>query len=603
MKKLYSLIIASLFIFSASTNLLANKDGSILLTARLSSANEVPAVATKGKGLVTIVIEEDKSMTINGVFDSLTGPVTNCHFHKAAFGVNGSVVLNLLPYVKGNRIYGKIPAATAKPLIADMMADNIYFNVHTTANPGGEIRGQVSLQTDFHFWTIMSGFSEVPVVNTNALGLASVVVSRSLSKVDYKIVVNGLSGPIISAHLHYGSTSVAGPIAFPLSFSGSVLTGSFDLPDLKLIDSLDAGRVYVNIHTTANGGGEIRGQLGFINGAFGFDALIEGAQENPPVTTNAKALMVGWATEALDTMQYAVIYTGLTPNAAHFHNGAVGVNGSVVVALTPYNLAPNAAYVDKIGLSNDNLTKFLKGEMYVNLHTAANGGGEIRGQVSSSILEGMVADMCSKQENPPTTSNAIGAGYLAIDRNKLIAYFSVVTNGLSSNATAAHIHVGAKGVNGNVLTTIGTSTNNSWSGGVILPRTTLADTAVNNLMYFNVHTAANGGGEIRGQIGKALTPDCLPTAIYELNGEQLEVKTFPNPVLETVTLQFESNQKMDAQVVLSDLTGRNVLTKNTTVENGVNQLSVNMNTLSHGIYFLQLKNNGKILFAQKVVKQ
>ncbi len=603
MKKLYSLIISSLLIFSASTNILANKDGSILLTARLSSANEVPAVATKGKGLVTIVLEEDKSMTINGVFDSLSGPVTGCHFHKAAFGVNGSVVLNLLTYVKGNRIYGKIPAATAKPLIADMMADNIYFNVHTTANSGGEIRGQVSLQTDFHFWTIMSGFSEVPVVNTAALGLASVVVSRSLSKVDYKIVVNGLSGPITAAHLHYGSTTVAGPVAFPLNFSGSVLTGSLDLPDLKLIDSLDAGRVYVNVHTAANGGGEIRGQLGFINGAFGFDAIAEGAQENPAVTTNAKALMVGWATNALDTMQYAVLYTGLTPTAAHFHNGVVGVNGAVVVALTPYSLAPNAAYVDKIGLSNDNLTKFLKGEMYVNLHTTANAGGEIRGQVSSSILEGLVGDMCSKQENPPTVSNAIGAGYLAIDRNKLIGYFSVATNGLTSNATAAHIHKGAKGVNGPVYVGFTASSSNAWSGAFIFPTTTAADSAVNGLMYFNAHTAANPGGEIRGQIGKALTPDCLPTAIYELNGEQFEVKAYPNPVLETVTLQFESNQKMDAQVVFSDLTGRNVLTKNMAVENGVNQLSVNMNTLSQGIYFLQLKNNGKILFAQKVVKQ
>ncbi len=604
MKKLYSLIIAFLLLFGASTNLLANKDGSILLTVRLSSANEVPAVATKGKGLVTIVLEEDKSMTINGVFDSLSGPVTGCHFHKAIAGVNGGVVLNLLTYVKGNRIYGKIPAATAKPLIADMMADNIYLNVHTAANLGGEIRGQVTLQTDFHFWTIMTGFSEVPPVNTAALGLASVVVSRSLSKVDYKIVVNGLSGPITGAHLHYGSATVAGPVAFPLTFSGSVLTGSFDLPDLKLIDSLDAGRVYVNIHTAANLGGEIRGQLGFINGAIGFDALIEGAQENPPVTTNAKGLMVGWATDALDTMQYAVLYTGLTPNGAHFHSGVVGVNGPVVVALTPYNLAPNAAYVDKIGLSNDNLTKFLKGEMYVNLHSAANAGGEIRGQVSTSILEGLVSDLCSKQENPPTVSNAMGVGYLAIDRNKLYGFFNVVTTGLTSNATAAHIHLGAKGINGSVLVGLGTSTNNSWGGGVLFPRTTLADTAINNgLMYFNVHTAANGGGEIRGQIGKALTPDCLPTAIYELNGEQLEVKTFPNPVLETVTLQFDSNQKMDAQVVLSDLTGRNVLTKNTTVENGVNQLNVNMNTLSQGIYFLQLKNNGKILFAQKVVKQ
>ena len=602
MKKLYSLIIASLLIFSASTNLFANKDGRILLTAQLSSANEVPAVATKGKGLVTIVLEEDRSLTINGVFDSLSGPVTGCHFHKAIAGVNGGVVINLLSYVKGNRIYGQVSAATAKPIIAAMMSDSIYFNVHTAANTGGEIRGQVRLQTDFHYWAIMSGFSEVPPVSTSAVGLASVVLSRSLTKVEYKVVVNGLSGAITGAHLHYGSSSVAGPVAFTLTSNGNVLSGILDLPDTKLVDSLRAGRVYVNVHTAANTGGEIRGQLSIVNGAFGFDGLMDGAQEVPAVTTNAKGLMVGYANYALDTMQYAVIYTGLTPSAAHFHNAAAGVAGPVVVALTPYNFAPNA-YVDRIALSNDNLNKFLKGEMYANIHTSANAGGEIRGQVSSSIHEGLVGDMCSKQENPPTTSTAIGAGYFSIDRNKLLGYYSVVTNGLTSNATAAHIHKGAKGVNGGVYIGFTASTSNAWSGTFLFPATTAADSAINGLMYFNVHTAANTGGEIRGQIGKVLTPDCLPTAIYELNGEQLEVKTFPNPVLENVMLQFESNQKMDAQVVLSDLTGRNVLTKNTTVENGVNQLSVNMNTLSHGIYFLQLKNNGKILFAQKVVKQ
>ena len=122
-------------------------------------------------------------------------------------------------------------------------------------------------------------------------------------------------------------------------------------------------------------------------------------------------------------------------------------------------------------------------------------------------------------------------------------------------------------------------------------------------MYFNVHTAANSGGEIRGQIAKALTPDCLPTGIFELNGEQLTVKVFPNPVLDRVTLQFDSNEKMTAQVVVSDLVGRRVLTQKMAVVNGDNQLEVDTNPLSRGIYFLQLMHNGKILFAEKVVKQ
>ncbi len=602
MKKIYSIF----FTFSlllTSTLLMANKDGRILLSATLSGANEVPAVNTKAKGLVTIVLEEDRSMmTINGVFDSLSGSVTGCHFHKGIVGAAGGVVLSLGSYVNGNRIYAQI-ANPSKTLIAQMMSDSIYFNVHTAANSGGEIRGQVFLRTDFHLWSIMTGFNEVPVVNTQALGLASVVVSRSLAKVEYKVVVRGLSGAITGAHFHYGAPDKAGPVAFSLNASGSVIAGTFDLPDLKFIDSLDAGRVYINVHTGTNAGGEIRGQLGFMDGAIGFDALIEGANEVPAVTTDAKALMVGWTNYTLDSMQYAVIHTGLTPTAAHFHNAAAGVNGGVLTALTPYNVAPTAAYVDKIALSNDNLNKFLKGEIYVNLHTGTNSGGEIRGQVSSSIHEGLVADLCGKQENPATTSTASGAGFLSIDRNKLIGFFTVVTTGLTANATAAHIHKGAKGVNGGVYVGFTASASNAYSGAFIFPTTTAADSAINGLMYFNVHTAANGTGEIRGQIGKSLTPDCLPTGIFELNGEQLTVKVFPNPVLDKVTLQFDSNEKMTAQVVISDLVGRSVLTQKMAVVNGDNQLEVDTNALSRGIYFLQLVHNGKILFAEKVVKQ
>ncbi len=606
MKKVYSLLLSFSFILLFASQAAANKDGTILLTARLTTGQEVPAVTnSRAKGLVTIVLEQDKSLTINGVFDSLSGPVTACHFHKAIQGVAGGVVLNLLPYVKGNRIYGKI-ANPGKAFLIQLMSDSLYVNVHTTLNSGGEIRGQVFTQTDYHFWTILSGAFEVPGVLTQALGLASVVVSRSLTRLEYKIVVNGLSGAITGAHFHKGSPTVAGPVAYSLTSSGNVLTGSLAVT-AGFIDSIALGLVYVNIHTAANPGGEIRGQLGWTDGPISYDALMDGANENPAVTTNAKGLAIAWSNEALDSLQYAVLYTGLTATNAHFHTGPKGVNGGVLIALTPYSIpgiASTNAYVAKIPWSNDNLNKLLKDSIYANIHTAANAGGEIRGQMSTSIFEGTVADLCGKQEVPAVTSNGTGAGYVATDRLKAIGYVELVASGLSGNAQSAHIHFpGAKGVIGGVYFNLGATTNNAYSGAFLHPRTTIVDSISNGFAYLNVHTTANAGGEIRGQLGKALTPDCLPTGLFELNGEKLSAKVFPNPTTDALSLIFESNQSFDAQIVISDLIGRSVSVKYFKVQDGENQLPISVSNLANGLYFIQLKNNGKVIFSEKIVKE
>ena len=598
MKKVYAVFLSFCFILLFTSQAAANKDGTILLSARLSGGQEVPKIVTSAKGLVTIILEEDKSLTINGVFDGLSGAVTNCHFHNGAFGAAGSVVLDLKSYVKGNRIYGKIPTPS-KAFIAQLTSDNIYINVHTAANTGGEIRGQVYTENEYHLWTIMSGAFEVPMVNTQALGLASVVLSASLTKLEYKVVVNGLSGPVTGAHLHYGSAGVSGPVAFPLTVTGNVLTGSFEV-DTAFIAKIDSGKVYVNIHTAANPGGEIRGQLGFINGVYGYDALMDGASEVPTVTTTAKGLAVAWSNPSLDTLQYAVLYTGLTPTAAHFHGGPKTGTGSVIVALTPYTIqgiANTNAYVARIPWSNENLTKLLKDSIYVNIHTTANGGGEIRGHLATSLLEGTVADLCGKQEVPAVTSAGSGAGYVSFDRTKGIGYVDYATTGLSGPATAAHIHIGPKGVVGGVFFNL--SNGNAFG----FPRTTLADTLLNGLMYLNVHTAANPNGEVRGQLGKTLTPDCLPTGLFELNGEKLSATIFPNPTSDALSLVFESNQSFDAQVVISDLIGRSVSVKNFKVQDGENQLPLSVSNLANGLYFIQLKNNGKVIFSEKIVKE
>jgi hypothetical protein len=604
MKKVYSFLLSFSLVLLCASQVAANKEGTILLTASLTGSQEAPnKVTTKAKGLVTIILEQDRSLTINGVFDSLSGPVTACHFHTGKFGEAGGAVLSLLPYVKGNRIYGKIAAPT-KTLLSQLLKDSIYINVHTSANSGGEIRGQVYTQADYHFWALMGGAFEVPATTSTGLGLVSLVLSLSQTKLEYKIVVNGLTGAITGAHLHRGSSIETGPVVHTLTANGSVITGTINNISAGFTDSLFNGNIYVNVHTAANGNGEIRGQVYYVSGPFGFDALIDGTNQVPSNASTAKGLAVAWATESLDSLQYAVIYTGIAPSAAHFHAGPATTNtGGVVSALNPYSRAPTSAYLGKVALTNDFMGKILKDSIYVNLHSTAFGSGEIRGQMATSLHEGVVADMCGKQEVPAVTTAGIGAGYVSTERLKGLGYLGIVTNGLSGNATSAHIHNSPKGVAGGVYLGIGSTTNNSYAGAFTHSRTSGADSVANGFMYFNVHTALNGTGEIRGQLGKTLTTECLPTAIFELNGEKLLAKIYPNPATDVLNLVFGSNQSFDAQVVISDVIGRSVSVKNLKVVDGENQLPISVSNLSNGLYFVQLKNNGKIVFSEKIVKE
>jgi CHRD domain len=162
MKKHYKILIALFLLSTFCTSLMtAQRSGKMLFHARLTAANEVPANASIAKGLVTVVVEGN-TVTVNAVFDSLTGPVTACHFHKAVSGANGSPFTNFLANVRGNRLYVKTTLTNAQ--IGDMMEDSVYLNVHTAANGGGEIRGQLNFQSDYLLDAFATGAQEVPAV-------------------------------------------------------------------------------------------------------------------------------------------------------------------------------------------------------------------------------------------------------------------------------------------------------------------------------------------------------------------------------------------------------------------------------------------------------
>ncbi len=126
------------------------------------------------------------------------------------------------------------------------------------------------------FDAVLTGEAERPTPrSTAATGRAQIVIEDGV--VHYSVQVDDLSS-ITQAHIHSGSEAIAGPARVFL-FQGSSSTtesrilnsGSFNASNVlnisydQLITDIRAGNAYVNVHTSANPGGEIRGQLRRVN--------------------------------------------------------------------------------------------------------------------------------------------------------------------------------------------------------------------------------------------------------------------------------------------------------------------------------------------------
>jgi hypothetical protein len=106
---------------------------------------------------------------------------------------------------------------------------------------------------------------------------------------------------------------------------------------------------------------------------------ITGAQEAPnPVSTNASGTFNGTFDTDTKVLTYTISYSGLTPTAMHFHKGAVGVAGPVVI---PISNAASPISGSTPALTAEQETDLLAGNWYVNIHSQAYPGGEIRGQL------------------------------------------------------------------------------------------------------------------------------------------------------------------------------------------------------------------------------
>lgn len=118
--------------------------------AVLKGSSEVPPNSTGGSGTATVTYDAaTKEVSWEGSFSGLTGPATAAHIHgPAGAGTNAGVIVPFsqkdVPFTSPFKGSAKLADDKNTALAAALNSGQAYVNIHTAANPGGEIRGQLA---------------------------------------------------------------------------------------------------------------------------------------------------------------------------------------------------------------------------------------------------------------------------------------------------------------------------------------------------------------------------------------------------------------------------------------------------------------------------
>ncbi|MBE9177798.1 CHRD domain-containing protein [Oculatella sp. LEGE 06141] len=352
------------------------------LFASLTGTQEVPSNTSTARGFSSLALNTagdalSYSLTVSGLdfgrvlgttpFTSDTSDdVTLIHIHDGDRGVNGPVALSLFQAGAANQdaddfkivrnadnsvtlsgIWEQTDASTlplsnfANEIRGAKQDVGLYWNVHTTRNPGGEVRGQLQPSKPVNLSASLTGTQEVPPNTSRATGSSSLALNAAGDALRYSLTVSGVdfgrvlgttpftpdtSDDVTLIHIHDGDRGVNGPVALSLFQAGAA---NQDADDFKIVRNADnsvtlsgiweqtdastlplsnfVGEIqsatpnqdvglYWNVHTTRNPGGEVRGQLQISQQQGGAKDAITGTKGNDRlVGTGGRDVMKGLA--------------------------------------------------------------------------------------------------------------------------------------------------------------------------------------------------------------------------------------------------------------------------------------------------------------------
>ncbi|MEO5928760.1 MAG: CHRD domain-containing protein [Candidatus Kapaibacterium sp.] len=307
--------------------------------------------------------------------------ITGAHFHLGPEGTQGQVIRGIA-FAPGARTATGTWSSITDSVIPSLLSGNVYVNVHTQRNPGGQIRSQVIRIPSLSAEPLEPAQETPPATNSTGTGQAFIWLDLPSRTATYDVKWSNLTGEVTMAHFHRGAPGVAGPVAHAIDLplmpqpTGETIGSWGNLSDADIADMI-AGRFYVNIHTAQYPAGEIRGQVQTYEL---FSAAISPANEVPPVsgsTASGTGIALIRGGKRL-TASFIVEGTTGPIGQAHIHQGRIGVSGPVQIPMTGFI---TVWAVDSIEISLEQAILLRTTGAYANFHTTAFGNGEARGQL------------------------------------------------------------------------------------------------------------------------------------------------------------------------------------------------------------------------------
>ncbi len=577
----------------------------LLFTATIDGLQAIPAVSTSAKGIGSFMLNKARtSISVNISFAMLSGIPTNVSLYQGAIGTNGVLLLDLTPFMVGNKIATAITGTDVTANLAKYFNDDLYVLVKTAANPTGEIRGQIKLETDLNFVADLNGMETIPMIMVGtAYGLGSFWLSLDNSKLNFKVICQGLTGAMTSAKLYSGTMGMVGEEVADLSsfINGNVITGNI-LPTPLLLNNLLLGEIYLNITTTANPTGELRSQLANYKGLM-FDGIADGGQMVPPVISPAQGVCVIRFSPDFATMYYDIVVDGVASSIdyCHLHIGNFGqpYNSSSFQVDFTSTINGNRIKGIKTNISATNKDRLLTSKLALLIHTATYPQGEIRAQVVRYAREGFTINLEGQQVVPAVSSTAYGSGIVSISRDEENAHYNWLVGNLSSTPTDSHFKNNVAGQNGSVLyhlesamTVAGNTAyaNGFWKSTDSTPFLPIHSTQFSvDSVYLDIQNSTFPDGEIRGQVLDDYVTYTLGTSTNFLNYDFI---VYPNPSAGKIIISLPEFRNSNTKIEIFDLLGRTTFSEEYSSINS-SELEIDLSTLSKGNYFLKVSNNDR----------